>query len=211
MPYAAKRRLENEQKLKKEASKCKKINSFFIKSSWETRGEVCGEGDPCISASLEETGDITTTSGVTTTPEPLTLTPSSNSEKNTDNTFHSFSPAVSQPCEQFCSTSSNNTDESDSACQFQAQQNQSSHVYDRIRGLKLNANAINRNVGPGILHFFHEKRRLTESANNLKTRCMVKCLVCSDFKKEAKRYAGNNQVYLADVVRCDGKKNCKIL
>ena len=118
MPYVAKRRLENEKTLKKEASKCKKINSFFTKSSWETRGEECGEGDPCISASLEETGDITTTSGVTTTPEPLTLTPSSNSEKNTDNTFHSFSQAVSQPCEQSCSTSSNNTDESNSACQF---------------------------------------------------------------------------------------------
>ena len=155
MPYAAKRRLENEKKLKKEASKiskCKKVNSFFTKSSTgETRGETCGEGDPCISASLEETGDITTTSGVTTTPEPLTLTPSSNSEKNTDNTFHSFSPAVSQPCEQSCSTSSNNTDESDSACRFQAQQNKSSHVYERIRGLKLNANAINRKIGPVIL------------------------------------------------------------
>ena len=99
MPYAAKRSLENEKKLKHEASKCKKINLFFTKSSGETRGEARGEGDPCISASLEETGDITTTSGVTTTPEPLTLTPSSNSEKNTDNTFHSFSQAVSQPCE----------------------------------------------------------------------------------------------------------------
>ena len=98
--------------------------------------------------------DITTTSGVTTTPEPLTLTPSSNSEKNTDNTFHSFSSAVCQPCEQSCSTSSNNTDESDSVCRFQAQQNKSSHVYDRIRGLKLNAKAINPKIGPGILHFY---------------------------------------------------------
>ena len=108
----SKTKIGKRKKLKKEASKCKKINSFFTKSSRETRGEACGEGDPCISASLEETGDITTSSGVTTTPEPLTLTPSSNSEKNTDNTFHSFSSAVSQPCEQSCSTSSNNTDES---------------------------------------------------------------------------------------------------
>ena len=82
------------------------------------------EGDPSISASLEETGDITTASGVTTTPEPPTLTPSSDSEKNTDNTFHSFSTTVSQPCEQSCSTSSNNTEESDSACRFQVPQNQ---------------------------------------------------------------------------------------
>ena len=44
MPYVAKRRLENEKTLKKEASKCKKINSFFTKSSWKTRGETCGEG-----------------------------------------------------------------------------------------------------------------------------------------------------------------------
>ena len=43
MPYAAKRKLENEKKLKKEASKCKKINSFLTKSSWETRGETCGK------------------------------------------------------------------------------------------------------------------------------------------------------------------------
>ena len=35
---------------------------------------------------------------------------------------------------------------------------------------------------------------------------MVKCLVCSEFEEEAKRYAGNNRVYLADGVRCDGKK-----
>ena len=38
---------------------------------------------------------------------------------------------------------------------------------------------------------------------------MVKCLVCSEFQKEAKRYAGNNRVYLADGVRCDGKKTAK--
>ena len=37
-------------------------------------------------------------------------------------------------------------------------------------------------------------------------RCMVKCLVCSEFGEEAKRYAGNNRVYLAYGVRCDGKK-----
>ena len=35
---------------------------------------------------------------------------------------------------------------------------------------------------------------------------MVKCLVCSEFEEEAKRYAGNNRVYLADGVRCDSKK-----
>ena len=35
---------------------------------------------------------------------------------------------------------------------------------------------------------------------------MVKCLVCSEFREEAKRHAGNNRVYLADGVRCDGKK-----
>ena len=38
---------------------------------------------------------------------------------------------------------------------------------------------------------------------------MVKCLVCSEFEKEAKRYAGNNRVYLADGVRCDGKKTAR--
>ena len=82
-----KTKIGKRKKLKEEASKCKKMKSFFTKSSTgETRGEACEEGDPFISASLEETGDSTTTSGVTTTPEPLTLT--SNSEKNTDNTFH---------------------------------------------------------------------------------------------------------------------------
>ena len=40
---------------------------------------------------------------------------------------------------------------------------------------------------------------------------MVKYLVCCEFEEEAKRYAGNNRVYLADGVRCDGKKTCKIL
>ena len=35
---------------------------------------------------------------------------------------------------------------------------------------------------------------------------MVKCLVCSDFEEETKRYAGNNRVYLAEGVRCDRKK-----
>ena len=38
MPYAAKRRLENEKKLKEQASKCKKINSFFTRRSSE-KGE----------------------------------------------------------------------------------------------------------------------------------------------------------------------------
>ena len=39
---------------------------------------------------------------------------------------------------------------------------------------------------------------------------MVNCLVCSKFEKEAKRYAGNNQVYLADVVRAvTGKKTAR--
>ena len=35
---------------------------------------------------------------------------------------------------------------------------------------------------------------------------MVKCLVCSEFEEEAKRYAGNNRVYLAGGVFCDGKE-----
>ena len=51
MPYAAKRRLENEKKFKKEASKCQKINSFFAKRS---SGEACEKGHPSLSPSLEE-------------------------------------------------------------------------------------------------------------------------------------------------------------
>jgi hypothetical protein len=60
MPYAAKRRLEKEKKLKKEASKCQKINTFFTKRS---SGEACEKGDPSLSSSLaEETSDVATES-----------------------------------------------------------------------------------------------------------------------------------------------------
>ena len=97
MPYAAKRRLEKEKKLKKEASKCQKINTFFTKRS---SGEECEKGDPSLSSSLaEETSDVATESS------------SSDLEENTGNTFHNTSDSpVTQQGKQTCFTSSNNSD-----------------------------------------------------------------------------------------------------
>ena len=46
MPYAQKRRLEQEKELENEASKCKKIKSFFTRSSHEARNEACKKKDP---------------------------------------------------------------------------------------------------------------------------------------------------------------------
>ena len=78
MPYAAKQRLENEKKLKEEASKCKKINSFFTRKSSETSEK--GE---------EETSGFSTTN-IFTSFGPATSTPSSDLAKNNDNTLHNI-------------------------------------------------------------------------------------------------------------------------
>ena len=44
MPYARKRRLENEKKLESVAKKCQKINSFFVPTTKQNE-QVQNEGD----------------------------------------------------------------------------------------------------------------------------------------------------------------------
>ena len=75
------------------------------------------------------------------------------------------------------------------------------------RGYPLNINTIVKKVGPGVLHLYKDKSK-ARSANQekSKTRSFVKCLVCTEYEEEAKRFSTNHQVYLLYGVRCDGKK-----
>ena len=88
--------------------------------------------------------------------------------------------------------------------QLKTSQGQDCQVY-LFRGFQMNINAIVKKAGPGILSLYKEKTK-KEGAKHAKTRSLIKCLVCAEFEDEAKRFAANSQVYLAHVVRCDGKK-----
>ena len=100
MPYAAKRRLKNEKKLKEEASECKKINSFFTRKS---SNETCEKEE-------EETSD-NSIANTFTRPGTATSTSSSDLKKSNDNTLHNTpESAVTHQCKQTCFTCTNNPD-----------------------------------------------------------------------------------------------------
>ena len=55
-----------------------------------------------------------------------------------------------------------------------------------------------------VLTLFKEK-----TGARLKTRTLIKSLVCSEFEEEVRCYGKNNKIYIAEGVRCDDEKKLK--
>ena len=72
------------------------------------------------------------------------------------------------------------------------------------KGYPLDINLIVSKAGSNVLTVFNEKSTL--ATKDTRKRTFVKCLVCAEFEEEARKFSGNNRVYMAQGVRCDGKK-----
>ncbi|CAB4010088.1 Retrovirus-related Pol poly from transposon 297 [Paramuricea clavata] len=73
------------------------------------------------------------------------------------------------------------------------------------RGYPLNLKALLGKFGDGVLSQYYERSRVS-TQNRQKARGFVKCCICGEFEEEAKRFSANGRVYMAQGVRCDGKK-----
>ncbi|CAB4001643.1 Hypothetical predicted protein [Paramuricea clavata] len=73
------------------------------------------------------------------------------------------------------------------------------------RGYPLNLKALLGKFGDGVLSQYYERSRVS-TQNRQKARVFVKCCICGEFEEEAKRFSANGRVYMAQGVRCDGKK-----
>ena len=78
------------------------------------------------------------------------------------------------------------------------------------RGYPLDLTALTGRCGNGVLSLFYEKSRVS-TENRKKSRVFVKCCICAEFEDEAKRFSANGRVYIAQAVRCDGKKNQDVI
>ena len=67
-------------------------------------------------------------------------------------------------------------------------------------------NGIVGKAGDNVLTIFNEKSRVAINSKDARKRAFVKCLVCEEFEEEARKFSGNNRVYMAQGVRCDGRK-----
>ena len=82
---------------------------------------------------------------------------------------------------------------------------------DYYSGFQLDIRSIVRKAGEDILLVFHEKTRVVTAGKGSRKRMFVKCLVCEQYEEEARRCSGNSRVFIAQGVRCDSKKNFKML
>ncbi|CAB3978456.1 Hypothetical predicted protein [Paramuricea clavata] len=73
------------------------------------------------------------------------------------------------------------------------------------RGYPLNLKALLGKFGDGVLSQYYERSRVS-TQNRQRARVFVKCCICGEFEEEAKRFSANGRVYMAQGVRCDGKK-----
>ena len=200
MPYASKRRAENETNLRKEASKCKKITSFFCKNTGD-RHDIANVDQP--QREEESSFNIPDSS-------PDDLDPDIVIEKNIN---RSEAPSTVRPANVLDladEKSQNDLEEckkSDHKSKIsQSETSQKSSLSGQVylyRGYPLNISSIVTKAGPKVLSLYKEKRKYM---NEERTRTFVKCLVCAEFEEEARRFATNGQVYMVHGVRCDGQK-----
>ena len=73
------------------------------------------------------------------------------------------------------------------------------------KGYPTDITALTTRCGNDVLSLFYEKSRVS-TENRKKSRVFVKCCLCAEFEDEAKRFSANGRVYIAQGVRCGGKK-----
>ena len=188
MPFAGKRRVTNEKKNKECATKCQKINFFFKHSN---------DHGICESANME-----------VATPEPA-MEPRENPQ--TEVAVGGTSQYNTMPMEAERKKDYLETEEPINQVAGDKVAPQETNLVAKhqqvlfYKGFELDIKSIIRKAGEDILSLFQE-RVPSGSKSKLKTRTLVKCLVCDEFEEEAKQFSSNKKVYMAHGVRCDGKK-----
>ena len=184
MPNAEKRRLDKERKIKNDAAKCRKMNEFFIKTNKDKTTTTERESNCNIGGN--SSADERPTASRPTTPEPPNEHPVQiqNHQENSkdDPTIVHHEPEM-----------------------IPEEKGIVKATKEYYRGYPLDINIILRKAGNNILTVFNEKSRVA-TKEDARKRTFVKCLVCAEFEEEARTFSENNRVYIAQGVRCDGKK-----
>ncbi len=200
MPFAHKRRLENEKKLQSDAKKCQKINSFFVpierNNDREKSGSTSGHG------SSEEIHDREQNNLSVQNDDDISG--NANQGMNFVNDDGNKETRLEQHQTPVYSLIDEDVIDSDNSGESEAEESLSLSY----KGFRLNAKAIVKKVGTDVLTLYSEKIR-TVTAKNARKRLFFKCLTCCKHEKEATRFAVNHKVYIAKGVRCDGQKKLK--
>ena len=193
MPYARKRRLENEKKLESVAKKCQKINSFFIPTT-KRNEQVQNEEDK----TQQQENNLDNNHGDEDIDKNELNLNEDDKRNNSDNRDDIVETTV------VGALPSIDSDESDQSAQLDSE-DISSNFY---RGFRLDPKEIVKKAGPKVITLFKEKCRAVTARKGRK-RLFIKCLICSEHEEEAKRFSSNHKVYMAQGVRCDGQKKLK--
>ena len=76
------------------------------------------------------------------------------------------------------------------------------------RGFRLDAKAIVKKADSDVLSLFTERSR-TVTGKDARKRLFFNCLICSEHEEEAKHFAINHKINMAQGVRYDGQKKLK--
>ena len=202
MPYARKRRLENEKKLQFDARKCKRINSFLLPPK-KTRAKKKNE-------SKTDDNDIKKITEVDYDCEHIHLPDQDDDEVNDKDVESVDIDKESRSNTEIRQTpdSLNFEDDLKSDSDQPVESGDEDISGGFYRGFRLDAKAMVRKVGNDVLSLFTERSRAV-TAKKSRKRLFIKCCICSEHEKEAKQFAANHKVYMAQGVRCDSKKKLK--
>ena len=218
MPYASKRKANIEKILKQEVGKCKKLSDFFSKS--ENATTLCDTNRVNVaklSAPIEvpmqrigsEVQDLDTiTANKENEPREI---PKESEQDNQDLDAQNRVIEGFEGNAQFVHTQAHLNNTNITTLPGLPRATQASTQLTTVatteyyRGYPLDLKALTRRCGNDVLSTFYEKSRVS-TESRVKARVFVKCCVCAEFEDEAKRFSANGRVYIAQGVRCDGKK-----
>ena len=199
MPFAQKRRLENEEKLQSDAKKCQKINSFFVpierNKDREESDNTSGHGSNQEIHDREQ-NNLSVQNDDINGNENQGIN-SINDDGNKETHLEKRQTPVSLIDEDVID--SGNSGESE------AEESLSLSCY---KGFRLNAKAIVGKAVTDVLTLYSENIR-TVTAKKARKRLFIKCLTCCRHEEEATRFAVNHKVYITHGVHCDGQKKLK--
>ncbi len=186
MPYAEKRRLEKERMLKNDSAKCRKLKEFF----------AVGKDNSLPQDERPSTSRSTRPTPTTLPAEPPPDNPVVQLQKN-------YQESEDRPSSQ------DNANPYPQPEMIPVEKGSLvKTIKEYYRGYPLDIKVIVRKAGGGdndnVLTIFYEKSGV--ATKDARKRTFVKCLVCAEFGEEARKFSGNSRVYMAQGVRCDGKK-----